>query len=225
MTSLLMARSYARRCRTAVPIAMLLSFAFVSACGPSRPSHKDYVGHWTEVEHGCNLHVTLVGSSLVAKGEDRSSCSAGEEVYSLMEDGTAKGGPMGAFTLLFDRKTDQIIVTGMPRATRLRRDGEYHATRDAFAGTWKTSTSDKDAGLLYPPLIIEAQADGGFRIREQEVLDNREFQNVVYDAGVIRGILYMAVDSEHRWPFDISRSADGGLVYTDFRGRHNLEKQ
>ena len=202
-------------------------------CGPSKPTLSDYVGHWEGTyrgdlggEYACHLEVSVVGQSAVVKSEDQTfrPCETYAQVYSVNTDGTLKGGPMGAVTLLFDKAKDEIIVSGLPTSRNLKRNPSYHSVKDGLSGTWKKVP--KDGGqMLTDILIVELSNDGLFRIREKDVMDNADFRNVVYDNGTIRGTFHMAVDREWTSPFEIRMSGANVMTYKDQRGEESFAKQ
>jgi hypothetical protein len=216
-----------------VVLALLLGSAvFAVACGGSGPSAQDYVGHWEGTyrvdsgnEYPCHLEISIVGQSLVVKSEDQTfkPCENYAQILSLAGDGTAKGGPMGMITLLFDRKANEIIVGGVPTSHNLRKDTNYHSLKTFFAGAW-TKVPTNGGQLLSDTLLVELQSDGSFKVREKEVIDNADFQNVTYENGAIKGTFYMAVDAEHRWPFEI-KARGPNIVYSDMRGEESFTKQ
>ena len=209
--------------RSVVFALIVVAYSFMlPGCGQSKPQATDYAGHWNGGR--CSLHIAVVGASLVAKAEDDAGagCREYEQVYSLGEDGSAKGGPMGAITLLLDKKANSLIVNGPGILGNMNRDDQYHAIKDGFDGTWRVAP--KNEGLMNDVLIIEL-TDGQFRVREQEQMDNKEFRNVRYEPNKITGILEMTVDSTYRTPFSIVRNTDGNLLYSDQRGGQSLKKQ
>jgi hypothetical protein len=216
-----------------IAAASTLCVISLITCGPSKPKASDYIGHWegpnrtgSGSERPCHLHISLVGESLVVKSEDQRSerCEDYAQVLSLSDDGTAKGGPMGMITLLFDKEKNEIIVSGGSAPGNLRKAPEYHENRDRFPGTWKKVKTD-GGQLLTDVLLIELRDDGTFAVREQEVIDNHQFLNVSYDNGVIRGTFEMAVDSTYRSPFSITSTGPQTMTYTDERGSESFQKQ
>jgi hypothetical protein len=172
------------------------------------------------------LHISLVGESLVVKSEDQHSDRCGDyaQVLSLGADGTAKGGPMGMITLLFDKKKNEIIVSGGNAPGTLRRAPGYHEVRERFPGVWRKLKTD-GGQMLTDVLVIELRDDDTFAVREQEVMGNTEFLNIAYYNGSLRGTFEIAVDSTHRWPFTITSGGPTTITYTDERGSESFQKQ
>lgn len=210
---------------------VLYCLPVLTACGPPKPKASDYVGHWEGAhrsesgsEYPCHLHITQVGQSLVAKNEDQNfrQCESYAQVYSLSEDGAAKGGPMGMVTLLFDRANAEIIVSGIPTSRNLRKEPSYHEVRARFPGAWKKLKTDSGQ-VLADVLIIELREDG-FAVLEPEGYD--QFVNVSYDNGTIRGSIEMTGDhSTYRTPFSIKSTGANTMSYSDERGSLSFQKQ
>ena len=218
------------RLKVCVLLRVAAGLAFLGVlphCGPSKPTATDYVGHWegTYHEYPCHLHISLVGQSLVIKSEDQtfSRCEDYAQVLSMGEDGTAKGGPMGMITLLYDKTTKEIIVNGVPTSRNLRASPMYHEIRERLAGTW-TKVPTEGGQMLTDVVIVEQHPDGNFAVREQKARGNSEFRNISYDNGTLRGTFSMVVDSEFRSPFEIKSPDRDTIVYSDERGSETFKR-